>query len=401
MNANDQPQRLLTPGVAVFLLGFIIGMSFFLRLWGLDETGLSIVSGTTPYWDFNNLWTGGRLALTGQVDYIFNMDLYRPAMDALFGQDMPDQEWSYPPSMLLIGAPLALFPPLIAYMIWSLGSLAMLHFAIRPLKLKPILHGAALLSPFVLVNALFGQNGTFISALLIAGLLQAPKRPVLAGICFGLMTVKPHLGILIPFLLIASGNWRAFASASVTAVLMFAATSMFFGFEVWTNFLHTTQPMMQEVMEKPFMHPYQVNSVTPFVEARALGAGLILAYSVQALFSLLAIICGIWLWRLKTGINHHTRVALTLVLVMIATPYGYTYDMVAIGVAIMIFLAKSKRPAILPVLALIWLFPVYYGQIAWTLDTNIGAFIVLGLFAILFMSWLRDRAREQVPQHGG
>ena len=81
-----------------------------------------------------------------------------------------------------------------------------------------------------MINAFFGQNGAFTAALLVGGLLAAPKRPILAGVLFGLLTVKPQLGILIPFCLLASRNWRAFASAAVTTVTLVLLTGLAFGF---------------------------------------------------------------------------------------------------------------------------------------------------------------------------
>lgn len=375
----------------VFIIGMCLGVIYYRNIWALDAQGLSTVSGTTPYWDFNNLWTGGRLALEGHVDWLFDMEKYRPAMKELLGPNIPEQEWSYPPSMLLIGVPLALFPPTIAYFIWTIGSLLMLHFAIRPLKLAPMFHLAILLSPMVFVNAVFGQNGTFISALLITALVQAPKRPILAGICIGVMTLKPQFGVLIPFLLISSGNWKAFITAGVTGVALAVATGLFFGFDVWHGFITQTQPMMREFMEAPFYHPYQVNSVTPFTQARALGGNLLVAYGVQAVISLFAIGFAIWLWRPERVIASGHRVAFTLILTMMATPYGYTYDMVAVGAAIVIFTASTKRLVWEPMLALVWMYPMYNHLLAWNYRMNIGALVVGALFLLVYFTWRRDR----------
>ena len=58
-------------------------------------------------------------------------------------------------------------------------------------------------------NTLVGQNG-FLTAALIGGTLYLmPVRPVLAGICLGLLTYKPQYGLLFPIVLVAAGHWRA------------------------------------------------------------------------------------------------------------------------------------------------------------------------------------------------
>ena len=187
--------------VLVFAFGLAPATAYHMNLWTLDEDGLQAVTKRLPYWDFSNLWAGARLALDGHVGTLFDVDAYRAALRAMFSPDLPPQEWSYPPSIILLGAPLALMPVLPAYLVWTFGTVFLLHLAIRPLRLPLWLHVAALASPAVFINAMFGQNGAFTAALLIGGMLAAPKRPIFAGVLFGLLTVKPHLGISSPFAL--------------------------------------------------------------------------------------------------------------------------------------------------------------------------------------------------------
>jgi len=386
--------RLLSVPTFICLFEIIIGAMYYLNLWKIGPDGLSIVSHTTPYWDFNNLWTGGRLALEGHVDWLFDTEKYRAEMRNLLGPHLPAQEWSYPPNMLLIGAPLAIFPPILAYLIWTLGSLLLLHIAIKPFKLPTVLHVIILLSPAVFINALLGQNGTFISALLIMGLYHAPKKPVFAGICIGLMTVKPQFGLLLPFILIASQNWAAFISASLTALGMAILTSLFFGFDVWGNFLGHTQPMMRGIMEAQYPQSYHGNAVPVFIFVRAMGSGLFGAYAVQLVVTVLTIIIGIKLWHKSTDIDHIQRVALTCVLVMLATPYAYTYDMVALGAAIVIIFATSERLVWLPVFAPIWFFPLYnFILILQNPKLSFGAICISATYILLYLSRNRQKLK--------
>ena len=176
MKTYPQKAKIVSLHKLVAIIGIVVGLSYHIALWKLTPDGTSFVTSTTPYWDFNNLWTGARLAITGRVDLLFDVNAYRMAMDQLFGVDLPGSEWSYPPNMLLVGAPLALLPPFVAYWVWTLGSLLLLHIALRNFRLPPLLHLAALLSPVVFINAIFGQNGTFISALLLLGLYNVPKN---------------------------------------------------------------------------------------------------------------------------------------------------------------------------------------------------------------------------------
>jgi Glycosyltransferase family 87 len=49
-------------------------------------------------------------------------------------------------------------------------------------------------------------------------------RPTAAGILFGLLIYKPQFGLMVPFVLAATGRWRAFAAAAATAALLVLVT---------------------------------------------------------------------------------------------------------------------------------------------------------------------------------
>ena len=124
--------------VLVFAFGLAPATAYHMNLWNLDEDGLQAVTKRLPYWDFSNLWAGTRLALDGHVGTLFDVEAYRAALRAMFSPDLPPQEWSYPPSIILLGAPLALMPVLPAYLVWTFGTIFLLHLAIRPLRLPSV-----------------------------------------------------------------------------------------------------------------------------------------------------------------------------------------------------------------------------------------------------------------------
>jgi len=361
----------------VFISSLLVGVVYQAYLWTIGDNGFSEMSDRLPYWDFTNLWTGARMALDGGVASLFDVEAYRATLRAMFSPDLPNQEWSYPPSMLLIGAPLAVLPIGAAYFAWTVGTIALLHFAIRPLRLPMPIHIAALVSPAVVMNAVFGQNGAFTAALLIGGLLAAPRRPILAGVLFGLLTVKPQLGILVPFCLLASLNWRAIASAAVTTVLLVLLTGFAFGFDTWTLFFSETRPLMTAIMEAPFPMPYHANALTVFIMARSIGAGIDAAYIAQAVATVAAIAAAVWLWLPSTAIDPRRRALLTATLAIVATPYGYTYDTIPMCVAVAYMFAVAKRPQLL-LLSVAWLFP-YVAHLLPLVDIGVGVLAPIGV----------------------
>lgn len=341
--------------LSVLALTLSIGIGYHVILWTcVDDAGLSCVSHKTPYWDFLNLWQGGRLALSGRVEVLFDPEAWRALLRASHGAALPDSEWSYPPTMLLVGAPLSLLPLHMAYWVFTLGSVAALFAALLSLRAAPVwLCALACLTPLVVQNALFGQNGAFTTALLVGALGLAPRRPLIAGLMAGLLTVKPHLGVLIPFAWLAAGYWRAGFTAAATAGLMALASILAFGPEVWTGFREVTTPLMVAILEAPFPQPYHTQAFTVFVAARALGADLALAYGAQLAAAAVAIAVTFGIWRPAAPLRHGERVVVTALLALLVTPYGYSYDAIMVTVALLWFSWTLKPPA--PILALLWL----------------------------------------------
>ena len=99
-------------------------------------------------------------------------------------------------------------PYAVSFLVWIGATLALYAAAIARIARD---RGAALIAcaaPATLACAMVGQNG-FLSAALIAGvLLQLEARPLLAGLLLGLLTYKPHFGLLFPIALIFGGYWR-------------------------------------------------------------------------------------------------------------------------------------------------------------------------------------------------
>ncbi|MGY5809333.1 glycosyltransferase family 87 protein [Rhizobium sp. LEGMi198b] len=344
----------------VVIIGMVRGLHFITSLWTLTPDGISATADRLPYWDFTNLWAGSLMALKGHVAYLFDVAAYRQELRMLLSPLLPDHEWSYPPSILLIGIPFAALPIFPAYILWTLLTLLLLFLAAKLLELNLWARMLIIISPAAMINMILGQNGALTTALLLFGLSLAPRRPIIAGIFFGLLTIKPQLGVLVPFCLLAGGNYRAIFSACVTTLVLIGTTGLLFGFDVWSLFLTETRPLMTEILEAPFPQGYQVNATTFFMLARSLGFGLSASYMVQALFSLVAIVAVLWLWRGKTVVDHPARVCLTAVLTLVAMPYGYSYDTIPMNVAV-VYLFFTRRSALL-LLLIVWLYPLFNQQ---------------------------------------
>jgi hypothetical protein len=380
--------------------GIFYGLQMHSVLWQLDENGLSsITAGKTPYWDFANLWAGGKLAASGNVALLFDVETYRGALREMLSPVLADQEWSYPPSILLIGVPLSLLPLSFAYILWTLGSVLALYLACRTLNLSRVYCVAVCLSPVVFYNALLGQNGTLTASLLVTGLANLQRRPILGGMLIGLLSIKPHLGILLPFCLLAGGYYAAFFSAALTCLVMILATGLLFGFDTWLGFWDETRMIMTAILEAPFPQGYHASASTIFSFSRGLGADLPSAYLVQAIATATALVLAIWLWSRKPAASAELRVPISAGLALIATPYGYVYDAVALAIGAVIlarYSLSNPQATVIPFVALaLWFMPVFT-RMVFDWGYSVGA-----IFLVLAVAVLMKDAVSQATQSNG
>lgn len=327
----------------VVVLGAIIPLLSLRLVWTLDDNQLVAATKELPESDFANTWAGGRLALDGRVTDIFDVERYRNWFAERFGPASTAREWSYPPTMLLVGVPLALLPLLTACLFWNFGSIGALWLALRRIPVSRPTVLVTLLSPGVLMSLFFSQTGTASAALFIGGLLLVETRPIFAGVLIGLLTIKPQMGLLIPICLIAGGHGRAFVSASITALIIIAATGLLFGWSVFELYYNHTHPMMVAFMEQPSPERIQMNMISLFLTLRALGASVTTAYAFQITAALGAALTTWFVWRqpIADPFDRAMRVGLTGCLGLLASPYIHNYDMVVYSFTVALLFERN------------------------------------------------------------
>jgi arabinofuranan 3-O-arabinosyltransferase len=326
--------RLLAYGytVPVFYAAFFLYL-YWHGLWLVNSSGVPV------YHDFTNLFVAGLQALRGETTTIYLPAEFAKAQDALVGAGFSRfTTWPYPPIYLLILAPFALLPYLAAFLTWETATLlACLVVVFLIVRQRPAI-ALALASPFAAWNFLIGQSGFLMAALLGAALLALERQPVLAGAFIGCLTYKPQFGILFPLALIAAKEWRAFASAAVTAVFLAGVSLAVFGVDAWAAF---PREVFAEAGETIFADP---DSRWEYIQTvygliRTLGAGPNLAWIAQGITTL-AVTAIVWLvWRSPVG--YPLKAAALSAAVLIATPRGFAYDLAAIAVTVA-FLAKDQ-----------------------------------------------------------
>ena len=224
----------LTVAAAVFFISLEIA---YLVMAGLPPVNKPWIDGTQFVLgrDFLNFWMGGRSVFGGGPAAWFDAGTYNAALRDMLGAPYPEHFWAYPPHLLLFIWPFGLMPYLPAYIAWCAIGVALYLFACSgAIARKHLLFLAV--APGIAVCIFFGQNGFYTAALLIGGLFCLDRRPVLAGVLFGILTIKPQLGLLLPVVLVLERRWVTIASAVATLTVLVAATAMLFGWNVWIEF---------------------------------------------------------------------------------------------------------------------------------------------------------------------
>jgi hypothetical protein len=291
--------------------------------------------------DFLNLWMYGRAAGTADPGRFYDLAAYHDALRSLLGMEFNGQNWSYPPSIMFLAAPFGQLGYLAALACWTLTGVAVfLIVARRHVTDWRVLIPIAI-SPAALFCLISGQSSFLTAAMLIAIFASLDRRPVAAGVLIGLLTVKPQLGILFPFMLMASGRWRVFMAAAATFLALVLATTLVFGLQIWIDFVSKGLPLQGIVLADPdrIATPF---FPTVFMNLRGLNLSYPAAIAVQAIFSAAALGAVVWAFRSRTHADPPVMLALFLACSVCASPYLLAYDLLPLTFAAVVLLATAR-----------------------------------------------------------
>jgi hypothetical protein len=262
------------------------------------------------------------------------------AIEAAYGPGLTPRQshaagyppWMHPPSFVPFIAPLAALPYLPALVFWLLATaipyLAAMR-AIIPDRAAALAFAVA--CPPVFFNLVFGQSGFLTGGFIGLGLALLEARPVAAGICIGLASCKPHLGILIPLALLLGRRRRAFAAAAVTVVALALVSLVAYGPAAWAAFFVSLERDFRGFGEQAYNFLPMANPLGMLMLA---GAAPAIAWAGQAVAMAAALAAVAWAW---TGVRPAGEAGLQAAVLCCATvlfvPMVYLYDLVLIAPA--------------------------------------------------------------------
>jgi arabinofuranan 3-O-arabinosyltransferase len=263
----------------------------------------------------------------------------------VMGWDFPGvYAWHYPPPFLLVAAMLAQFPYAVGFIGWMAVSLVPYLAVLRGIVGRPFGLVLAFACPMVFSNMLVGQNG-FLTAALIGGTLYLlPARPVLAGICLGLLSYKPQYGVLFPLVLIAAGQWRAFTSAAVTVVVLGLASVLAFGVDAWIAFFHWMPTFSRMYLSEALAPWWKLQSL--YAMLRFLGTPESPAWAVHWVFTASIATTLVLMWRSRVA--YTLKAAALAVGALLTTPYLFMYDLMVLAIPVAFLIRIGLRSGFRP-----------------------------------------------------
>ena len=372
--------------------GLIIAFVASIAFLAVTAQGLNDFKGRPLGTDFSDVYTAGMLARDGVPDAAYDPPRHYRQEQAIFGLDTQFYGWHYPPFFLLVAGELAALPYIPALLLWLVASLAAYVWAMRALQRAgpaselvrdPLWLLLVLAFPAVFINFVHGQNAFATVALAAGGLALLDRRPLAAGVLFGLMAYKPQFAVLLPVALIAGGRWKALAAAAATLGGLVAIATIVFGPGIWPAFFGSSEFSRVVVLEQGSTGFEKIQSV--FAAVRLLGGSISTAYAVQGVVSLLIAGALALLWR--GAASQALKGAGLCLAMLLATPYCLDYDLMLLAPAIGLLAGEGRASGWhrgeLLLLAALWLMPVVVRILASATHFALGPVLLALGFALV------------------
>ncbi len=364
--------------LSVCLVGAILGgVPIMVDASNLD--GVMVSEATVYGRDFANLWTGARAVLEERTAILYDIEAYQALQRTLFAE-IAGHNFSYPPHVLMLIWPFGLMPYSAALVLWSLASLAAFFAAARPYLADARLPGVVgLIVPAALVNLWAGHYGLLMAAGTLFVWRNADRMPVRSAIILALLTVKPHLGILIPLVLLLRGKWKLCFLAAAFTLLLAGASAAVFGLGAWTEYL-TRVPEYQASLLDHGSGLYRL--MMPSVYNGFVLAGLdqvAMAFQIGAAGLAIAAVFLVH----RSGASLASLGLVTATATFLVLPYSFNYDMGIVCLAALIGMRQScedDRPFDRLIYAAAYLSPALIFKLNGTLPMLVPFFLLAMLF---------------------
>jgi hypothetical protein len=314
--------------------------------------------------DFNYFFAGAELAWHGDA-----ADLYPYPGEATFYQFDPifgvvEDEYANarllargnyynPPALAYLESPLTTLPFRFAFWLfcglgvaclgamiaigWKNGTriVEMPLVALGILAFKPV-HEAIIMGHITLF---------FLLALTIGFFLLRAQKPVLAGLVFSLLALKPQWAILPALFLLMRGEWRALGTMAVAASLIFFVPFFVTGFETLSNYIRFLRYSASlDIKDAP--HMFSWNGFFSKLDGSEIQNGQLVPFADAPppllIYGLIGVTIGLLLvvWA---GRDYYLSVAATIVAMLLVSTHSVWYDWALLAVAAVFLTLRAPQ----------------------------------------------------------
>ncbi|MBA4007904.1 MAG: hypothetical protein C0465_25420 [Ralstonia sp.] len=325
--------------------------------------------------DFMAFWSAARMLAQGSGADIYYPDAIRTVQRTVETADVVP--FVHPPHFLLWVWPLGFFSYPSAWITWSAVTFGFWMVATR--RLFPTMSWPIAGFPGALIAAWHAQTGFLTSGIQALIASQLGNHPFRAGLCIGLLIIKPHVAILMPFALLAARMWSAIAGAAISILISSLASWMCFGSAVWLAY-PSSWAVSQHLIEAGD-HAFFLRQVTVYAMLRAwdLPEAAAVAQGLATTLSILVI----WrFWSIDAPIER--KVALLLALTPLATPYLFSYDLPFLVVPVLWLVAHYKQRWSRPALVALYVSPLLCRAVALPLSVNPTPLVCIAMAVLIY-----------------
>jgi hypothetical protein len=346
--------------------------------------------------DFVQLYTLAQVAFEGEYPRVEDLERLHARQVELVPASATERYLPvYPPQAALLFAPFRYLSYRAAVCVWVLilisGYAAIVWSTWRSVRdVFPdgwfVAAAAAAFPPFWLL-VLFGQTTLVpLAGFFLAWRALKANRPFVAGLAFGLLSIKPQFGILLAFVVVVNAQWRILLGGVCSIVIQVAAVIGTLGFQALRAYFDTVLAMrrIEELLEPDAWRMHSLRTITNLAPGNP---GQALWFVICA--AVVAIV--VWIWRTNAKLD--TRMGMLVLGTVLINPHLFVYDASVLVLALLWLgtLVEAERPSWR---AAYW-HAVYFLFMFFLFPT---ARLLFLQFSVLVMLWLFWRVAQGIRE---
>lgn len=306
--------------------------------------------------DFIVFYTASSMSINGEAQSVYDEKVFNARQNEI-APGTTGLPWLYPPTYLLMTAPLALTDIVSSRLLFFGISLVLFLYASRNWICWRYSWLMVIGFGPVLMNFCIGQNGLYTVSFILLALQFIRSHAWISGLCISLLLIKPQLGIFIPIILLAGREYRVFFWSCLFSLVFLFSSVMVFGFDSWRGFFLNGELIREHVSISDFPVHLMASALASVVQ---FGYEFKFAMLIHVIYAVPFLVATLMAWR-KTDDILLKGASLGL-LTIVASPYILEYDLAWLALPIGMLGLHARNHGWLPgeslVLVVSWLLPL-------------------------------------------